>query len=98
MTGVYRVPLRRVFKKTRVDKGTTWEQVYGSVKCTRCREHFKESDPYRVIVHYKLVTNGKGSVVPVHKYEHVECKEKVVKKRVVAKPRAKPRAKRGKKS
>jgi hypothetical protein len=90
MTGVYRIPTRKVFKKIRADKGTTWEQVYGSEKCIRCREHFKESDPYIVVVHYKPTAGGKGNTMPVHKYMHAEeCEEKVVKKRVIAKPRVK---------
>jgi hypothetical protein len=80
MTGVYRVPLKRVFnKKNGYIKGDmTWDIIYSKSKCLKCKQHFKEGEPYVVVIEWK----GATKTVPVHKYQHVECKEKVVKKRV----------------
>jgi len=59
MTGIYRVPLRRVFRKTHMPGDPSWDDIYGHKKCVICRKHFSEGQPYR--------TNNDGT------YEHVEC-------------------------
>jgi hypothetical protein len=59
---IYRVPLRKVFNKKRLDGDPTWNDVYGKQKCRKCKKNFRESDPYRTVI-----------VDRVLKFEHVEC-------------------------
>lgn len=68
MPGIYRVPLRRVFRKGRIPGDPTWDEIYGKARCIKCRGHFSEGQPYR--------TDNTGG------YSHVECpeKKKVLKK------------------
>lgn len=78
MIKVYRVPLKKVFNR-RPFNIATWAEIYGHVKCIRCKQHFKEGDPYIVVVHYKPVAGG-SSKMPIHKYQHAEeCEAKDVK-------------------
>lgn len=51
---VYRVPLRRVFNKSRMPGDLTWNEVYGKVKCCRCHKHFAEGDPYLTVTGTKI--------------------------------------------
>jgi hypothetical protein len=61
---VYRIPLKRVFAKKKIDKDATWNNVYGKVKCAICKQHFKEGEAY---------THADNAC---RKYAHVECVEK----------------------
>jgi hypothetical protein len=64
MTGIYRVPLKKVFAKNKVDKNSTWQTVYGNKRCVRCKRHFEEGDAYRVV-----------SNIPKMICKHVECQK-----------------------
>ena len=70
--GTYRVPLRKVFKKkfNRLDGDATWNEIYGSKKCLKCKKSFQEGDAYTVVVEWR----GEQKTDPVHKYLHVRCK------------------------
>jgi hypothetical protein len=97
MTGIYRIPLKRVFakRKCRVKGDPTWEQTFGKAKCCVCKQPLKEGDPYTVVIEWK----GSTGTVPVQKQKHVECPEVKKKKKGTVKPRAtraKPRATRAK--
>lgn len=48
MTGVYRIPLRRVFNKKRIPGDPSWDQIYGKKRCVSCRQYFHEGDVYFV--------------------------------------------------
>ena len=70
--GVYRVPLRKVFKKrARVEGDATWNEIYGSKKCLKCKKPFQELDVYTVKIEWKKHSDGSES--PIHRYLHVGC-------------------------
>jgi len=73
--GVYRVPLKKVYKSKRIDKELLWDDVYGKHKCVKCKKHFREGDPYTVIVLLKKNRAGDETFEPIHKYQHVECEK-----------------------
>lgn len=62
MPGIYRVPLRRVFRKGRMPGDATWDEIYGKARCVKCRGHFSEGQAYR--------TDNAGAC------SHVDCPEK----------------------
>jgi len=70
---VYRIPLKKVYRKNHKKEDTSWDEVYGSVKCLKCKKHFKEGETYIVVMTWHPTTNGGG--YPVHKYQHTECSE-----------------------
>ena len=72
--GVYRVPLRKVFNKKRVEGDPTWNDIYGGKKCVQCKQQFAEGDPYVVVVTMKKNSKGEETYEAIHKYKHVECK------------------------
>lgn len=57
---IYRIPTKRGYAKTRVDKGKAWGDIYGKYKCTKCRQPFKEGQLY--------TPDG------AKKFMHVDCK------------------------
>ena len=69
--GVYRVPLRRVFNKDRVEGDATWDQVYGNQRCVKCHKHLQEGQAYTIVTQWK----GSTGTVPVQKGQHVECEK-----------------------
>ena len=71
--GVYRVPLKSVFNKKKVNQAVTWADVYGKAKCLKCKQHFAEGDAYTVIVTMKKNKLGDETYESIHKYQHVEC-------------------------
>jgi hypothetical protein len=68
--GVYRVPLRKVYNKTK-KTDATWDTVYGDKKCLKCKKHFKEGDAYIIVTVWTAHKDGSAS--PTHKGQHVEC-------------------------
>ena len=74
MTGIYRVPTKKVFKKNHpVEGDPTWQDIYGSSKCMTCKKPFREGDTYIVVVTWKKHTDGSES--PIHKFQHTDCAE-----------------------
>ena len=72
MLAVYRVPLKKVFRKKHPVQGDPkWEDIYGHIKCMVCKKHMQEGDPYVVVVTWKKHTDGSES--PVHRYQHTDC-------------------------
>lgn len=69
--GVYRVPLKRVYKSKRINECASWDDVYAHVRCIACKKHFKEGEAYQVITEWKKHANGSAS--PSHKYQHINC-------------------------
>jgi len=59
---VYRIPTKKGYTKIRIDKGKTWNDLYGKVRCRKCKKHFAESELYTT------VEND-----PRH-FHHVDCK------------------------
>lgn len=57
---VYRVPVRKVFARKKVDRGVEWKDVYGKPRCQKCRQHFRQGEPY--------TASNDG-----RKFQHVEC-------------------------
>jgi hypothetical protein len=68
---VWRIPTRAVFRKKHPSGDPTWDQVYGKSRCSKCHQLMKEGDVYERDPEF---ISGK-----VHKYQHVECPEKVKK-------------------
>jgi hypothetical protein len=73
--GVYRVPLKSVFNKKKLDQTKTWSDVYGKVKCMHCKKHFQEGDVYTVLVIMKKNKLGDETFEYIHKYQHVGCQK-----------------------
>jgi hypothetical protein len=73
MTGIYRVPLKRVYKKKHTESDASWHEIYGSHKCLVCRKHFLEGETYVVVVTWKKHADGSES--PIHKFQHTDCAE-----------------------
>ena len=71
--GVYRVPLRRVYRKGKIEGDATWAEVYGNKKCLKCKKGFAEGDAYTVIVTMKKNSKGEETYEAIHKYQHVGC-------------------------
>jgi hypothetical protein len=71
--GVYRVPLKRVFNKKKLDATKTWDDVYGRTKCIACKRHLKEGDAYTVLGVLKKDKEGNETYEIKHKYKHVNC-------------------------
>lgn len=59
---VYRVPTKAYYRKNRLDKTKNWNDIYGTHRCSVCKQHFREKDAY-------TVTND-------GRYQHVECPKK----------------------
>jgi len=59
---IYRIPTKRGYLKTRIDKGKAWTDLYGKYKCRKCKKHFAESELYT------MVENNPGH------FQHVDCK------------------------
>lgn len=47
--GIYRIPTKKGYAKTRIDKGKTWKDIYGNKKCFLCKKHFEELDIYMFV-------------------------------------------------
>lgn len=63
---VYRIPLRRVYRKTHTEGDPTWKDLYGKLRCNVCKKPFDEGQPY--VADY-VVKRGKFALVVYH----VEC-------------------------
>lgn len=68
---VYRIPLKKVYKKKHIDGDPTWNDIYGNAKCHACKKSFVEGDTYVVIVLWKKHADGSES--PIHKFQHTDC-------------------------
>jgi hypothetical protein len=62
MNKIYRVPTKKGYVKTRIDKGKAWKDLYGKKKCVNCKKYFAELELYT------FVGND-----PYH-FQHVDCK------------------------
>lgn len=62
--GVYRVPIRTVFRKKHTLGDPSWDDIYGKVRCAKCHENFKEGEAYE-----RAPTDNR--LCP--RYQHVEC-------------------------
>ncbi len=62
--GVYRVPLKSVYYKKRLDLTKSWDDIYGKVLCAKCHQHFKEGDAYE-----RAPTDNRFCP----RYQHIEC-------------------------
>jgi hypothetical protein len=62
MNKIYRVPTKKGYLKTRIDKGKAWKDLYGKKKCVKCKKYFGESELYTTI--------GNDP----SKFQHVDCK------------------------
>jgi hypothetical protein len=72
MTGIYRIPLKKVYARKHSAADASWIEVYGKARCLKCGKPLNEGDPYRVITIWKKSKNGSSH--PIHKYQHVDCK------------------------
>jgi hypothetical protein len=59
---IYRIPTKKGYTKTRMDKTRTWKDTYGKGKCVKCKKHFQEMELYTCV--------GNNS----EKFQHVDCK------------------------
>lgn len=58
---IYQIPTKKGYAKVRLDKGKTWQEVYGK-RCRKCKQHFKESELYTTMDNDTC------------HFQHVDCK------------------------
>ena len=70
---VYRVPLKRVYRKNHTENDPTWDEVYGANRCIKCKKRFHEGETYITVQTWHPTKDGSG--YPVLKYQHTDCAE-----------------------
>jgi len=59
---IYRIPTKKGYAKIRLDKGKSWQDVYGKQRCRKCKQHFQESEVYTFMEN------------DTRHFQHIDCK------------------------